>query len=207
MYGRMTRMQIPPDAVEKGIAFFKENVVPNARSTPGNAGAVLLVDRNAGTAIGITLWETTEALNASEQLGISSRTQGAAATGGSIVNVDRYEQVIADLAQPPKAGAIVRLNTVAGRPDKIDNVIKFMQKQVLPVLQAQKGYRATLVNVDRMTGRSTVSTVWDTMADLEASEPKVSGLRRDAADAAGASDVKVEIFETAFAETKQSSRV
>src|ERR1700716_3419725 len=147
MYGRMTRMQIPPDAVEKGIAFFKENVVPNARSTPGNAGAVLLVDRKAGTAIGITLWETTEALNASEQLGVSSRTQGAAATGGSLVNVDRYEQVIADRAQPPKAGAIVRLNTVAGRPDKIDNVIKFLEKQVLPVLQAQKGYRATLVNV------------------------------------------------------------
>lgn len=207
MYGRMTRIQIPPDAVEKGIAFFNENVVPNARSTPGNAGAVLLVDRKAGTAIGITLWETTEALNASEQFGISSRTQSAAATGGSIVNVDRYEQVIADRAQPPKAGAFVRLNSVAGMPDRIDNVIKFMQKQVLPVLQSQKGYRATLMSVDRMTGRSTVSTVWDTMADLEASEPTVSGLRRDAADAAGASDVKVEIFETAFAEINQPSRV
>jgi hypothetical protein len=36
---------------------------------------------------------------------------------------------------------------------------------------------------------------------------KVSGLRRDAADAAGASDVKVEIFETAFAEIKQAARV
>jgi heme-degrading monooxygenase HmoA len=206
MYGRMTRIQIPPEAVEKGIAFFKENVVPNARSTPGNAGAVLLVDRTAGTAIGITFWETTQALNASEQLGISSRTQSAAATGGSIVNVERYEQVIADRAQPPKAGAFVRLNTVAGTPDKIDNVIKFMQKQALQVLQAQKGYRATFMNVDRMTGRSTVSTVWDTMADLEASEPKVSGLRPDAADAAGASDVNVEIFETAFAEIKQPSR-
>ena len=61
--------------------------------------------------------------------------------------------------------------------------------------------------VNRLTGRSTVSTVWDTMADLEASEPKVSSLRRNAADAAGASDVKVEVFETAFAEIKQPSRV
>ncbi len=208
MYGRMTRIQIPPDAIEKGIAFFKENVVPNARSTSGNGGAVLLVDRKAGAAIGITLWETTQALNASEQFGISSRTQSAAATGGSIVTVDRYEQVIADRPQPPKAaGTFVRLNSLAGTPDRIDNVINFMQKQVLPVLQAQKGYRAAVMNVDRMTGRSTVSTVWDTMADLEASEPSVSGLRRDAADAAGASDVKVEIFETAFAEIKQASRV
>jgi hypothetical protein len=52
-----------------------------------------------------------------------------------------------------------------------------------------------------------VSTVWETLADLEASESKVSNLRRGAADAAGASDVKVEIFETAFAEVKQPSRV
>ncbi len=207
MYGRMTRLQSSPDAVEKGIAFFKENVVPKARTTAGNAGAILLVDRKTGTAIGITLWETTQALNASEQLGISSRTQGAAATGGSIVDVDRYEQVLVDRPQPPKAGAFVRLNTVAGAPDRIDSVIKFMQKQALPLIQAQKGYRATIMNVNRLTGRSTVSTVWDTMADLEASELKVSGLRRDAADAAGASDVKVEIFETAFAEIKQPSKV
>jgi hypothetical protein len=203
----MTRLQSSPDSVEKGIAFFKENVVPKARTAPGNAGAILLVDRKTGTAIGITLWETTQALNASEHLGITSRTQGAAATGGSIVDVDRYEQVMVDRPQPPKAGAFVRLNTVAGAPEKIDNVIKFMQKQALPVIQAQKGYRATVMNVNRLTGRSTVSTVWDTMADLEASELKVSGLRRDAADAAGASDVKVEIFETAFAEIKQPSKV
>ncbi len=207
MYGRMTRIQTTPDAVEKGIAFFKETVVPGAKSTPGNAGAVLLVDRKKGTAVGITLWETAQALNASEQFGISSRTQSAAATGGSIVNVHRYEQVIADRPQPPKAGAFVRLNTVAGTPDKIENAIKFIQKQVLPALQSQKGYRALMMNVDRTTGWSTVSTVWDTQADLEASESKVSSLRRDAADAAGASDVKVEIFETAFAEIKQPSRV
>ena len=207
MYARMTRLQTSPDAVDKGIAFFKENVAPKSRTASGNAGAVLLVDRKAGTAIGITLWETTQALNASEQLGISTRTQSVAAIGGSVVDVDRYEQVIVDRPQPPKEGAFVRLNTVAGDPAKIDNVIKFLQAQVLPVVKAQKGYRATIVNVNRVTGRSTVSSVWDTMADLEASESKVTALRRTAAEMAGASDVKVELFETAFAEIKQPTKV
>jgi heme-degrading monooxygenase HmoA len=206
MYGRVTRLQIPPDAVDKGIAFFKENVVPAARSAPGNAGAILLVDRKNGMAIGITLWETTQALNASENIGVNSRTQSAAATGATILNVERFEQVMADRTQPAKAGSFVRLNSVAGTPDRIDNVIKFMQKS-LPTIKAQKGYRSLIMNVDRMTGRSTVSTVWDTLADLEASEPSVTGMRRDAADAAGATDVKVEIFETAFAEIKQTATV
>lgn len=206
MYIRATRVQSPPDAIEKGIAYFKEKVVPAAKAAAGNGGAVLLVDRKTGSGVGITLWETAQALSASEQMGITSRTQSAAAMGGSIVNVERFEQVIEDRAQPPKAGVFVRLNTLAGTPQRIDNAIKFMEKQ-LPVVRAQKGYRALLMNVDRMTGRSTVATVWDTLADLEASEPKVSGLRRDAADAAGATDVKVEIFEAAFAEVKQTTKV
>ncbi len=207
MYVRATRVQSPPDAIEKGIAYFKETVVPAVKATPGNAGAVLLVDRKTGAGVGITLWETAQALSASEQLGITSRTQSAAAMGGAIVNVERFEQVLQDRAQPPKAGVFVRQNTVAGTPERIDNVIKFMEKQALPVLRTQKGYRALLLNVDRTTGRSTVATVWDTRADLEASEAKVSGLRRDAAAVAGAADVKVEIFEAAFAEVKQPTKV
>jgi heme-degrading monooxygenase HmoA len=207
MYVRATRVQSPPDAIEKGIAYFKETVVPAVKAAPGNAGAVLLVDRNTGSAVGVTMWETAQALSASEQLGITSRTQSAAAMGGSIVNVERFEQVIQDRAQPPKAGAFVRQNTVAGTPERIDNAIKFMEKQALPLLRTLKGYRALLMNVDRMTGRTTVATVWDTRADLEASEAKVSGLRRDAAAAAGAADVKVEIFETVFAEVKQATKV
>ncbi len=206
MYVRATRVQSSPDAIEKGIAYFKETVVPAVKATPGNAGAVLLVDRKTGAGVGITLWETAQALSASEQMGITSRTQSAAAMGGSIVNVERFEQVIQDRAQPPKAGVFARQNTVAGTPERIDNAIKFMEK-TLPVVRALKGYRALLMNVDRMTGRSTVVTVWDTLADLEASEAKVSGLRRDAAAAAGATDVKVEIFETAFAEVKQPTKV
>jgi len=207
MYGRATRIQSSPEAIDKGIAFFKEKVAPKASATPGNAGAVLLVDRKAGVAIGVTMWETTAALNASEQFGMTSRTQSTAEIGGSVVDVDRFEQVIADRAQPPKAGVFVRLNTVAGSPEKLDAVIGFIQKQ-LPLLRSEKGYRSLIMNVNRVTGRGTVSTGWDTMADLEASEAKASGLRREAAAIAGAtSDVRVEIFELAFVEIKQATRV
>jgi len=206
MYARVTRVQGPPEAIEKAITFFKENVVPTTKATKGNVGQVLLVDRKTGTGVGITLWDTAQALGASEQMGITARTQSAAAMGGSIVNVERFEQVIRDWAQPPEAGTFVRLNTLAGAPEKLDGLIEFMEKQ-LPTVKAQKGYRGAIMNVDRMTGRATFSSMWDTLADLEASEAKVSDLRRDAADAAGTADVKVEIFEVAFTEVTQAARV
>ena len=142
MYTRVTRVQESPEAIDAGIAFFKEKVVPMAKAAPGNTGVILLVDRKTGAGMGITVWATAQALSASEQMGISSRTQSVAATGGSIVNVERGEQVIMERAQPPMVGSFVRLNTVAGDPKKIDNAIKFVEQQVLPTLKALKGFRA-----------------------------------------------------------------
>ena len=55
MYVRATRVQSPPDAIEKGIAYFKDTVVPAVKAAPGNAGAVLLVDRKTGSAVGVTM--------------------------------------------------------------------------------------------------------------------------------------------------------
>jgi len=74
------------------------------------------------------------------------------------------------------------------------------------VLKAQKGYRALIVSVDRQTGRVNASSVWDSKADLDASESKLAGPRAEAAKAAGAgpNDVQVEIFETAVVQLSAS---
>jgi hypothetical protein len=142
-------------------------------------------------------------LAASEQTGIQSRTQATKGVPGSqIVNVERGELMIMDRAGAPKAGSFVRATTVNGDPDKLDAAIVQLRNHVLPVLKAQKGYRATIASVDRQSGRLAVSTVWETKTDLDASESKIAGPRADVAKAAGAGshDVQVEIFETAVVE-------
>ena len=198
MFIRGTRLQVSPDKIDAATTHFKEKVAPTARKTPGNVGAALLVDRTSGQAIGITYWETAKALAASEQMGIQTRTQSAAATGSQIVNVERFELVIMDRAAQAKEGTFVRVNTVTGDPDKVDALTVFLRNQVLPVLKAQKGFRAMIVGVDRQTGRSTTSTTWDTVEDLRASEQAIAHLRQEAAKAAGASGpVEVEIFQGA----------
>jgi len=198
MFIRGTRLQVAPDKVNPAIAHFKEKVAPTARKTPGNVGVALLVDSKSGHVIGITYWESAKALAASEQMGIQTRTQSAAEVSGQIVNVERFEIVIMDRAAAPKEGTAVRVNTVNGDADKVDALTVFLRNQVLPVLKAQKGYRAMIVGVDRQTGRSTTSTTWDTMDDLKASENAISHLRQEAAKAAAASGpVEVEIFATA----------
>jgi heme-degrading monooxygenase HmoA len=203
MFLRATRVQTPPDKVNEAIKNFETNILKGLRSAPGNQGASLLVNRQTGEAVGITYWESAKALANSEQVGIQSRTQSVKSVPGSqIVNVERGELMIMDRVAAPKAGSFIRLTTANGDPDKLDAAVVHLRNQVLPLLRAQKGYRATIASVDRLSGRFSVSTVWDTKADLDASESKIAGPRADVAKAAGAGahDVQVEIFETAVVE-------
>jgi heme-degrading monooxygenase HmoA len=203
MFLRATRIQAPPEKVEQAIENFETNIIKGLRSAPGNQGAVLLVNRQTGAALGVTYWESAKALAASEQTGIQSRTQATKGVPGSqIVNVVRAELMIMDRAGTPKAGTFVRMVTVNGDPEKLDAGIVQIRNHVLPLLKAQKGYQATIASVDRQTGRLSATTVWQTKADLDASESKLAGPRAEAAKAAGAGphDVQVELFETAVIE-------
>src|SRR5467141_1770101 len=94
MFLRATRLQASPDKVEAAIENFKSNTVKGLRAAPGNQGAVLLVNRQTGAALGITYWESAKALAASEQIGSDSRTQAAKSVGAQIVNVERAELMI-----------------------------------------------------------------------------------------------------------------
>ena len=202
MFLRATRLQASPDKVDAAIQNFETNVVKSLRSAPGNQGAVLLVNRQSGAALGITYWESAKALATSEQVGIKSRTDAAKGVGAQIINVERAELMIMDRAGAPKAGTFVRVVTASGDPDKLDAAIVNLRGHVLPILKAQPGYRATIASVDRQTGRLSVSTVWETKADRDASESKLAGPRAEVAKIAGAGphEVEVENFESAFVE-------
>jgi hypothetical protein len=207
MYIRATRVQTPPDKVEDSIRNFETNVIKRMKATQGHQGSILLVNRKTGEGIGVTYWESAKALGASEQAGIDSRTQATQGVPGTrIVNVERGEVMIMDRAAPPKSGAFVRFISGAGDPAKLDAAISLARSKALPVLKAQKGYRAMIASVDRQTGRTFVSTVWDTLADLDASESKIAGVRAEFANTAGisADSLKVEVFEAAVAELSAS---
>jgi heme-degrading monooxygenase HmoA len=203
MYLRMTRVHTPPEKIEEGIKNFQSNILPRLRSAPGNQGGVLVVNRQTGEGIGVSYWESAKALGASEQVGIDSRVQTTRDVSGTkIVNVERAEVMVMDRAAPPKAGSFNRSTTGAGDPEKLDAGISALRNKALPILKAQKGYRATIAAVDRQSGRVFISTVWDSKADLDASESKIAGVRAEVAKAAGitAETLKVEVFEAAAVE-------
>jgi heme-degrading monooxygenase HmoA len=94
MHARVTSLSGSPDNVEGGIANFRENVLPFTREQ-GGKGGLLLVDRQTGNAIAITLWEDEEALHASEEGAKALRAQAADELGASQPpTVERYEVAV-----------------------------------------------------------------------------------------------------------------
>ncbi len=95
MYARVTQISGSPDAADAGIANFRDDALPALRQIDGNEGALLLVDRTSGKGMAITLWESEEALRASEESVIQMRAQAADAMGASgEPSVDRYEVAV-----------------------------------------------------------------------------------------------------------------
>jgi heme-degrading monooxygenase HmoA len=94
---RVSSLAGPPDKFEEGIRYAKETIFPSARELPGFAGVVFLVDRKTGRAKTITLWDSEESLQASEEAANKLRARAAEAGGETITGVDRYEVAISEV--------------------------------------------------------------------------------------------------------------
>jgi hypothetical protein len=94
MHARVSTISGSPDQLDAGIANFRENVAPFIKGT-GGTGSLLLVDRQTGKALGITLWDSLETMNASEEEANELRAQATQAAGATVpTTVERFEVAV-----------------------------------------------------------------------------------------------------------------
>jgi heme-degrading monooxygenase HmoA len=93
VYARATTLQVSPEQVQEGIVHYQAGI-PSFRESAGNRGAFLLVDRSSGKGLGVTLWESEEAMRASRQRADESGQQPAQESRGEIASVDEYEAAV-----------------------------------------------------------------------------------------------------------------
>lgn len=98
VYARVTVVEADANRVEEGVRSFNELVLPAAQGVEGYRGALLLVDRQKGTGIGLTLWESKEARERGAAALDEVRAQTIQAMGGGTPPpVDHYDVASADL--------------------------------------------------------------------------------------------------------------
>ena len=69
----------------------REHLLPQLRQQDGFEGFILLGDAHSGKVLGVVLWESEEAMRASEEAADRMRGESAHATGARIAGVERYE--------------------------------------------------------------------------------------------------------------------
>ncbi|HEX9122373.1 MAG TPA: hypothetical protein VF984_03290 [Actinomycetota bacterium] len=98
MFARVSTLHGSPDKVEEAIRAVQEQVVPASRQISGFKGILALGDRASGKMIGITLWETEEAMRQSEEAANELRRTSADAGAAEIASVERFEVVVNETA-------------------------------------------------------------------------------------------------------------
>jgi len=80
-----------PEHIDESLRQAREVVLPQAKQDQGFKGMIALGDRRSGKALGITFWESEEAMRASEEDANRLREESAEASGGTVAGVERYE--------------------------------------------------------------------------------------------------------------------
>ena len=84
-------MEGPPHEIDEVLREIREHVLPLLRQQDGFKGFITLEDRQSGKLIGITFWESEQAMQASEEVGNRTRSESAETVGGTVAGVERYE--------------------------------------------------------------------------------------------------------------------
>jgi heme-degrading monooxygenase HmoA len=89
MFARVSRYRAD-QANDRLLEGFQDTIGP-LQQVEGFSHAYFLVDRNTGTAVSMTVWETEDAMSASEAGGEERRRERTEAGGASVESVDHYE--------------------------------------------------------------------------------------------------------------------
>jgi heme-degrading monooxygenase HmoA len=91
MHARMSTLEGATDEMDEALRDVREHVVPLLKQQDGFKGFIALGNRQSGELIGVSLWESEQAMQASEEVGDRTRSETAEDTGEAIADVERYE--------------------------------------------------------------------------------------------------------------------
>jgi heme-degrading monooxygenase HmoA len=88
-----------------------------------------------------------------------------------------------------------RVSTFQGPPDQTAEGIRVAREQILPAARLMEGFKGIYLLYDRESGKSLSLTLWETEADMRASEEAASRVRAQSAEASGDKVINVERYE------------
>ncbi len=198
MYARVAAFENPDvSRIDELMSTVRERARTGG-DMPGAKRVLALVDRDAGRILGITLFDSEEAIRQAEPTFERMGEEIPEELRGRRTAVEIYEVEIDDIADGARAA---RVSSLEGSSEKIDEGLEYIRGQILPMLADISGSRGVIALVDRGSGRTKTITFWDGIESLQASEDRASELRSEAAAAMAETITGVDRYEVVLIES------
>ena len=181
MFARSTTINGDPGAMDAGIAYVRDQVMPMLSEMPGCVGLSMMVDRESGRAIATTSWTTYDAMAASAANVSDSRAKAAEIMGGTPA-VDEWEIAVMHREHDAQQGSCCRVTWVQMDPERIESMVEFYRTMVLPTLEDMTGFCSASLLIDRANGRGCSTARFDDQESMTDSAPRARACGRTASE-------------------------
>jgi len=101
MFARVSTYEGRPEQLDEMHHEGVEHVLPALEMQNGFSGGLVLADRQSGRVLAVTLWESEQAMNATEDASHWMRIFSAESGGGTVNSVQRYEVLFSAIREAP----------------------------------------------------------------------------------------------------------
>jgi len=128
MHARVAAFEGDISRIDDLIGMIRERM-STGEEIPGAKRFLMLLDREGGSTLGITFFDSEDSIRAAEPIFDKMGDEVPEELRGRRTSVETYEVVIDDIAA---AAGAARVSALAGSPDDIDKGIAFIQRHDRP---------------------------------------------------------------------------
>jgi heme-degrading monooxygenase HmoA len=199
MYARSTTIQGNPQAMDEGIAYVRDEVMPLVQGMDGCTGLSMLADRETGRGIVTTAWRNADAMHASAE-GVRSSRERAGQIFGGQPEVHEWEIAVLHRAHEAPEGAWTRVTWIRGEPEHMDRAIDAYKMVFVPRMEEQyRGFCSMSVLVSRAEGMGVSAVTFENREAMEAARETARSMRDEFAQQTHMAITDVEEFELVLA--------
>jgi hypothetical protein len=186
-----------PVRLVEAIRYLEHKARPLLEELPGSRGMSVSENTELGVAVVEMFWLSHDAMREHEKTVAPTREEAARLNGGT-VSAERLVVASFTRVKRPQPGAGVRLTRMETDAKRIDEVVAGYEDTALPWLTETPGLVASLLFIERSTGRSVSETQCEDSAALAASRSAAAAIRADTVAATGSAIRAVEEYSLVF---------
>ena len=201
MYARSTTFRGDPNAIDDGIAYTRDKVLPAVQQMDGCVGLSMLADRSTGRCIVTTSWDDAEAMHRSAEAVRPIRDMAVRSVHGveSETEVVEWEVgVVHRVCEAPETAA-ARVIWTKGPVGAADRIIDGFRASIVPRIGDLAGFCSVSLLVNRQTGRCAIATVYEDRQTMNRAKGQAQAMRQAFTEHMGMHITEVAEFDVVLA--------